>query len=431
MTYWLYNFFFTVFFILAAPLLPFLLLLGERFRAGLGQRLGFYPRDVRLGVRGARPIWIHAVSVGEVLSAGHLARHLKQRFPGRKILLSTFTATGNKIARQSVAEADSIVFLPMDHPWIVGRALRLFDPSLLIFLETEFWPNMLRLAYRRGIPTLLLSGRLSPRAFRQYRFFRFFFSRVLNHFSAVGLQNEDSMKRMILLGVDPEKSWITGNLKHAHINGNGAGPREMEDEAVGLLRRDGRQFLVVGSTHRGEEDILLDVFLSLKPRFPKLFMVLAPRHPERFYEVEELLRTKRVEFEKKSQMNGESGNLADVIFLDTLGELSAFYSLADIAFVGGSLVDVGGHNLMEPARFRKPILFGPHMTNCAEIAEELKQRGGGIEVRGEEDLIREISMLLTDRAKAEKMGEAAYGIVEGDRGVVERSMALVSRYLHS
>ncbi|MFQ5542304.1 MAG: 3-deoxy-D-manno-octulosonic acid transferase, partial [Candidatus Binatia bacterium] len=193
--------------------------------------------------------------------------------------------------------------------------------------------------------------------------------------------------------------------------------------------KEGRRFLVAGSTHRGEEEILLDVFLSLKSEFPDLLLVLAPRHPQRFGEVERLLQRRNVSYERRSQMNGLGTAPLDVIFLDTLGELPAVYGLAEVAFVGGSLVDAGGHNLMEPARRRKPILFGPYMTTFAEIAEEIKKGGGGIEVQGREDLKREISVLLTDRSKGLKMGELAAQAVEGDRGVVERSMALISRYI--
>lgn len=457
MTYWVYNFFLTACFILTLPILPTFFLFGRRFREGFLQRIAFYPREIRESVRGSRPIWIHAVSVGEVLSARYLTEQLKERFPERKIILSTFTSTGGQVARQTVAAGDVVIFLPLDHPWIVRRALTVFDPSLLIFLETEIWPNFLRLAYRRGIPTLLLSGRLSPRAFRRYSLFRLFFSEVVRQFTAVGMQSKDDAERMIRLGVDPQKIWVTGNLKHSSGWEDRVNNRGMGGADFALGGRETRQVLVAGSTHRGEEEILLDAFLFLKSRFPALLMVLAPRHPQRFSEVERLLKKRGVRYEKKSQMNGREGGLpvrcltasgrlpgrgqvlaqadtqtglSDVIFLDTLGDLPAFYSVADIAFIGGSLVDAGGHNLMEPARFHKPILFGPYMTNFNDIAKEMKRKGGGIEVHGREDLIREISGLLTDRERAERIGELAYGVVAGDRGVVDRSMDLVSRYLH-
>ena len=243
------------------------------------------------------------------------------------------------------------------------------------------------------------------------------------------MQTLDDAERMVRLGVAPEKIRVTGSLKHAPWNGNGVNPERAAEVLNALGQKEARQVLVAGSTHPGEEEILIEVFLHLKPRFPSLLMILAPRHPHRFSEVEKLLKSKSVRYEKRSQMNGRGMASADVVFLDTLGELPDFYSVADIAFIGGSLVDAGGHNLMEPARFRKPILFGPYMTNFADITEEIKRGGGGVEVQGKEDLLREITALLSDRARAEKMGDLAYAVVEKDRRVVARTMELVHRYL--
>jgi 3-deoxy-D-manno-octulosonic-acid transferase len=430
MIYWLYNLLLTLSLILFLPLLPFFALLGGRFRKGFLQRIGFYPRQAWEPLRGSRPIWIHAVSVGEVLSARNLAGRLKQRFPERKILLSTFTPTGREIARQAVQAVDGVVYLPLDHPWIVRRALRRFEPSILIFLETEIWPNLLRIAYRSGIPTVLLSGRISPRAFYRYSIFRPFFSKVVRQFAAAGMQSEGDVVRMVGLGADAERVRITGSLKHAPWEDGAANGDENLKTGLKLGSEKAAPILVVGSTHRGEEEVLLDVFLFLKSSFPALKMVLAPRHPQRFDEVERLLKRSGVRFQKKSEMNGVEEGLPDVLFLDTLGELQAMYAFASVAFVGGSLIDAGGHNLVEPARFRKPILFGPYMTNFAGMALEMKRRGGAIEVKGREDLIREISTILNQPARAESMGDIAYAVVEEDHGVVERSLELVDRYLH-
>ena len=428
MVTWIYSLFLTLFLFIGLPLLSLVLLFKGRSRQEWLERVGFYPKVLKNSFRGCRPVWIHAVSVGEVRAAACLISQIREKFPDRKILLSTFTSTGNKIARRMGAHVDGVIFFPVDHPWIVRRALKFFDPSLLIFLETEIWPNFLRSAYSRGIPTLLLSGRISHKAFRRYRILRRFFSSVVRQFTAFGMQNENYAERIISMGVDPAKVSIMGNLKQA------PGEWESLDKGDGksdldLTRKEGSRFLVAGSTHRGEEEILLDVFVFLKSQFPDLILVLAPRHPQRFGEVERLLQRRNVNYKRRSQMNGLGTALPDVIFLDTLGDLPSVYGLADVAFVGGSLVDVGGHNLMEPARWRKPILFGPHMATYAEIAEEMKKNGGGIEVRGREDLIREISDLLTDPKKGRKMGELAAQVVGRGSGVVERSMALISRYI--
>jgi 3-deoxy-D-manno-octulosonic-acid transferase len=428
MIYWLYNSILSVLLLVVVPVVPLLFLMGARLRKGFFQRIGCYPKRVRNALHGSRPIWIHAASVGEVLSARSLLAGVKAHFPERKILLSTFTATGNEVARQK-GGWDAVIFFPLDHPFFVCRSLKLFDPSIVIFLETEIWPNFLRESYRRGVPTLLLSGRLSARSYRKYYVFRAFFHAVVQQFSALGMQTEADVQRIASLGVDPKKIVVTGNLKHSAEEDEPVRDAGEADDGGARDLVEERRVLVVGSTHRGEEEVFIEVFLSLKKSFPNLLMILAPRHPQRFSEVETLLKQSGLAFEKKSQMNGRSGILSDVIFLDTLGDLPALYSMADVAFVGGSLVDVGGHNVLEPARFRKPVLFGPHMANFMDLAERMKREGGGIEVHGKEDLIREIADLLSDRRKAEKMGEVAYNVVMRDRGAVEQSIYLVTRYL--
>jgi len=367
--------------------------------------------------------------VGEVLAARCLAEALKVKFPDGKIVLSTFTSAGQEVARKSVTAADACIFLPLDHPWIVGRALAVFDPRMLIVLETEIWPNLLRLAYRKGIPTVLLSGRLSRGSFRSYFFFRRFFSKVFIHLTGLGMQSAEDAERMTRLGADPGRIVVTGNLKDASSSEKGNRSKAAALPDLPRSGRAGRRTLVAGSTHRGEEEILLEAFRGLKPSFPDLVMVLAPRHPQRFPEVEKLLAGAGLSYVKRTEMNGRSDAAPDVIFLDTLGELEKFYSAADIAFVGGSLVEAGGHNVMEPARFGKPVLFGPHMANFSRIAEDLKRAGGAIEVYGKDDLTRELSRFLSDRACAERAGERAYEVVKSDRRVVERSMELVARYL--
>ncbi|MBI4527637.1 MAG: 3-deoxy-D-manno-octulosonic acid transferase [Deltaproteobacteria bacterium] len=429
MLYWIYNCVLVLFVVVSLPLLPIFPFLSKRFREGFFQRLGFYPRNIRKIVGGSRPVWIHAASVGEVLAARVLAGSIKERFRERKIIVSTFTSTGLDMARRTIETADACIFLPLDFFWVVRRALRFFDPCLLLFVETEIWPNLLQVAHRRGVPTLLLSGRLSAKAFRHYRFFRVFFSRVLRHFTAIGMQSREDAERLMRLGAAPEKISLTGNLKYALAGASDSGAKSTLERSIADHGKKRRPVVVVGSSHRGEEEVLLDVLELLKTPFPELLMVLAPRHPQRFSEVERLVKKRKFRYEKKSQMNGRVAGQTDVILLDTMGDLSLFYSMADVAFVGGSLVDAGGHNLVEPARFRKPVLFGPYVENCAAVAKAMKQRGGGIEVHGKEDLVREIRGLLSDREKAERMGEMAHGVVEGDRPAVQRTMDLVSLYL--
>jgi 3-deoxy-D-manno-octulosonic-acid transferase len=417
--YFFYNLTLTGGFVMSLLFLPLGFLLGSRYRNGLSQRLGLYSERLFEPVAGVRPVWIHAASVGEVRSALHFIQELKRILPTRKILLSTFTATGNRIAKDQVL-ADVVMFLPLDVLWIVRRALAKIDPSVLIVIETEIWPNLLREAYRKGIPTLLLSGRLSPRSFQKYSLFGGFFRQVMKCFTAVGMQSKADADRIMSLGTEPAKVSVTGSLKHF----SGTAKRVLERSA-----QRGRPLLIVGSSHRGEEEILLKVFVSLKQQFPSLQMVLAPRHPQRFGEVEKLLRSTGLTFDRKSEMDGRIAFDKDIMFLDTMGDLQDFYAVGDVAFVGGSLVDGGGHNLLEPARFGMPVLFGPYTANFSSLAGEMKQKGAGIEVRAAEDLIREIANLLNDAQKRKAIGAKASAIAADDHGVMDRSADLVTRYL--
>lgn len=427
MVYFFYNCALSAAFIVFLPLLPIFYLLGKKFHEGLAERFAVYGKAKTAALGGAGRVWIHAASVGEVRSAAHLAQELKRRAPARKIVVSTFTATGNRIARK-LDFADLVIILPLDLRWVVRRALARIDPAALIIIETEIWPNLLREAYLKGVPVLLLSGRLSVRAWRRYSWFAGFFRRVLAHFTAIGMQSNEDRDRIVKLGAPANRVSVVGNLKRAFSEDQRA-PVPLMGTA---LERDPDRcayWLVVGSSHRGEEEILIDAFTTLKRRFPRLQLVLAPRHPERFAEVEKLLKAAGLQFAKKSEVNGLLDFQTDVMFVDTIGDLQEFYAAGDVAFVGGSLVDAGGHNLLEPARFAKPVLFGPHMTNFRSVAQEMRANGGGIEVRGREELICEMTMLLTDNDKRKSIGKKAYEVAAGDRGVLQRNFDLAARYL--
>ncbi|MBM4260404.1 MAG: 3-deoxy-D-manno-octulosonic acid transferase [Deltaproteobacteria bacterium] len=400
-------------------LAPLLVLAGRRYRAGFAQRLGLYPAQALRAVQPGRPIWVHAASVGEVLSAVPLTRELKRSHPERPILFSTFTEPGQQMAQKASA-ADSCVFLPLDHAWIVRRAMEKFQPALLILLETEIWPNLLRAASRRGIPIVILSGRMSARSFRRYAKLRSFFSQVLGYVTAFGMQSRDDAERVIALGALESRVFLSGNLKHAVP----AQPAQNKD-----AEESGALYLVVGSSHRGEEALLLDVFKLLKQNFPQIRLVLAPRHPQRFAEVEDLVRQTGLSFDKKSTVNGKNHFDKEIMLLDTIGDLPDFYAMGDVAFVGGSLVDVGGHNLLEPARFGKPVLFGPHINNFRELAAEMKRRGAGIQVENGVELRQALADLLADPAKRREVGARAAELAADDRGVLPASMALAQRYL--
>jgi 3-deoxy-D-manno-octulosonic-acid transferase len=419
MAYLVYNVLITLAFLITLPFTPLLLLRGERFWAGLGQRLGQYPTNL-ISSKTPRPLWIHAASVGEVRSVRALSEQLKRRFPERAIVLSTLTHTGNLIARQNPA-IDKVFYLPLDLWWAARRALAIFDPAVLIFVETEIWPNLLRQAHHKGVPTILLSGRVSEKSFRNYSRFDWFFRRVFRLLIACGMQSEVDRQRIISLGTAPNRVSISGNLKQTAVSNDDRDPNKQKPT--------GSSIWVVGSSHRGEEEIVCAAFKLLKQRFWELRMVLAPRHPQRFPEVEKLLAASGLSFEKKSRMEDKWDFLQDILFLDTLGDLESFYAEADFAFVGGSLVDAGGHNLLEPARCGKPVFFGPYTSNVSLLAKKLRQNGGGFEVRNAEDLVREMTALLIDPQKRRLASDKAYEAAAGDNTVINKSLKIVATYL--
>jgi 3-deoxy-D-manno-octulosonic-acid transferase len=428
MAYWVYNLILTLALIPLALALPLFFFLRVRWLEGFADRLSFYAPEKRRLMNGARPIWIHAVSVGEVLSMEALVREVRRKFPERKVLVSSSTATGIDMARK-MRVGDATIFFPLDYAAIVRRALRIFDPALVIFLETEIWPNYLWIAHRKGIPVIMLSGRISARSLNRYRLFLRLFGQAVRRFSALGMQSESDAQRMVSLGVDRGKIVITGNLKYevdgrGSASGNGGRP-ELLAPAIDAPR----QVWVAGSTHYGEETIILEVYQSLKKSFPGLVLVLAPRHPHRFLEVEKLLQRKSVHYVKRSQVEEPAPARVDVLLLDTMGELPAYYARADVTFVGGSFVNVGGHNILEPARLRKPVFFGPYMSNFAEAAREMERQGGGAVVRTQYELARKIATVLSDPGMARAMGDRAHAAVNGHRGGIAESMELVSRYL--
>jgi 3-deoxy-D-manno-octulosonic-acid transferase len=326
------------------------------------------------------------------------------------------------VARE-IGGADLVIYLPLDFPWVVRRAMNRINPAVLMIVETEIWPNLLREAFRRGVPTLMLSGRLSDRAFSRYALFRAFFQRVLGNFTAIGMQSREDAARMVALGADEVRVSVVGSLKFA-VEPSGRNGNHWQTSST-----RNRQWIVAGSTHPGEEEMLLEVFASLRRQYPNLALILAPRHPERFSQVEKLLKRSPFSYDKRSQLERKKSLEKEILLLDTVGELADFFAVGDIAFVGGSMIDAGGHNILEPARWQKPILFGPHMANFKAVAEEFKQGGAAIEVRGAADLSRTIAELLSDPERRRRMGERAATLAGAQSDAFFRNLDLAERYL--
>ncbi len=414
----LYNIFLVLATILLSPVLLFKLLTAPKYRAGLTQKLGRLRKGVLKVTRGTRPIWVHAVSVGEVMAAHPLIRELKKQHPNRKLILSTVTVTGHYTARRRVPEADAVFYFPFDYPCIVRRVIKGINPAIVLIAETEFWPNFFRELTRAKIPSAVINGRISPKSFKNYLFFKTFFSQVFSHVTCFCMQSEQDAGRIRTLGAEPERIMVTGNLKFDQ--------KLPITQSRPITIPPGKRVLTAGSTHRGEEAALLEIFTRLRAKYPDLILIIAPRHPERFDEVEGIINSAGYECQRRTTLRRP---VQDVLLLDTIGELRAFYALCDIAFVGGSLVKVGGHNLLEPAAVKKPVIFSRYMFNFKEISEAIMSAGGGVMVKDKAELYVQLDSLLSDPERARLMGERAFRVIEANSGAAKKTLDAVGRLL--
>jgi len=373
-------------------------------------------------IKNAEHLWIHAVSVGEVMAASALLKKLRERYPAKGLILSTITDTGQKVARERAPEGTAVVYLPFDIPSVLRRVLKKLKPELLLVIETELWPNLIRVFRENGTPVLLLNGRISEKSFRGYRKISFFMKKVLSHVDFFGMQGEEYSERIKSLGVNSNKVMNIGNFKFD--TKPPAKIPEWTDRLKGPV-------ITAGSTHEGEEELLASVYIELKKDFPDVNLIIAPRHPERFKAVEDMLRAKGISFIKRSAFSDQSPEpialKGKVILLDTVGELSAVYGISDMAIIGKSFRGHGGQNPLEPAYWGKPVVCGPHMENFPVI-EKFYKEGAAVEVR-EEELSSKLRELLLSPEKARGMGLKAQELYKENAGAVERAMEIIAGYL--
>jgi 3-deoxy-D-manno-octulosonic-acid transferase len=379
-----------------------------------------------------RPIWVHAASVGEVFCSIPLIKKIKKEFPHLKIVLTTMTSTGNEIAKTSLLEVDQVLFVPIDHPLFIRRAIEKIQPCLLLIAETEFWPNLLRFCGKKGIPIVLFNGRISPKSFRRYLFFKFFFKECLKYISLFLMQTEEDRTRIVEIGGPSQKARAVGNLKFDQTFPSFT--QEVITEMAKTLGLHGEEkILIAGSTHSGEEEILVTLYKELKKSDPHLVLILAPRHLERLEEVERVLKKESLSWLRKTTLSLGAGRSdqeqPDVILLDTMGELMGIYSLGTLVFVGGSLVPIGGHNPLEPLFFKKCVLFGPYMFNFFEISSRLVETGGAIQVSGKEELSSQLKRLLFDEGACNEVGERGYQFLQKHQGATERMVEEIRPFL--
>lgn len=424
--YVIYGFLIYLFFLISSPYFIYKLLTTKKYRAGIKERLGFLDRRFKEIKPGKRRIWIHAVSVGEVIAASLLIKRIRELWPNETLILTTVTETGNNTAKARINEADIITFFPLDIGWSVRRFRNSLNPDICIIMETEIWPNFLKIISENKMPLLIVNGRLSEKSYRGYKVGKIFFKKALKNISAFSMQTDSDAERIMLLGADKEKICVTGNLKFDQVFK--AGSQMNQDIAIELKLPAGCKILVLGSTHNGEEEILISVYKKLKTKFHDLFMIIAPRHPERFSEVEDLLIKSSIKFCRRTKIKEETILGKEAILLDTIGELSKIYSIATIVFMGGSLVPVGGHNILEPAVFKKPVLFGRYMHNFRDIAELFVNSGGGIQISEPSEIEKKISDLLSNPYKQKEIGRNAYSLFEKNLGATERNIEIIKKF---
>lgn len=422
--YLAYSLLTAVVLLLALPYFLYAAIRHKKYVGSLGQRLGYLP--VSFNLDGDASIWVHAVSVGEVLAARPLLAALRERYPRLKLFLSTTTLTGQQLARRNLSDVDAVFYFPFDWPFTARRTLDVVKPKLFVMMETEIWPNVLRECQRRGVKTALVNGRISYKSFPRYRLIRPFFRRVLGDIDRFCVQGEEAARRLTELGADPARITVTGSLKFDSL-GSSPTPGRGPERVLRFFRvSPNRPVLIAGSTLKGEEEAVIRAFNRIRITGGNALLVVAARHPERFAEVERLCRQEGLSTVRRSELAIDDEPRVDAVVLDTIGELAQLYQIATAVFVGGSLVPAGGHNILEPAVFGKPIVFGPHMENFQEIAEAFLANGAAVQVRSGRELDEVLPSLMGDPVRRARLGAAARALIDANRGARHKTLAVLT-----
>ena len=413
--------------LIAAGMVPWYLLrraFGLRSRSGLRERFGCYAPQRLTAIKGRPVIWIHAVSVGETRAAIPLIKGLRQAWPDHALVLTNVTETGHEVAT-TIAELDLCLFFPLDLSFVIRRVLDRLQPTMIVIVETEIWPHLIRAAAQRSIPLALVNGRISDRSYPRYLRFKGVLAPLLKEVRLFCMQSDLDSQRIVALGARPESAVSCGNLKFDM-------PMNRAEADSSLLRcryrlPDSLPLWICGSTHDGEETALLQCYRTLLEQGAELALILVPRHPPRVAAVAELLSAANFSYRRRSQLKAESPLLAkgEVLLVDTLGELLPLYAASDVVFVGGSLVPVGGHNLLEAALVSRPVLFGPYMHNFREISRLILSAGAGSQVQTAQELPALLTRYLHDPQLGQQQGAAGAKLVAAHAGATSRTVELL------
>jgi len=406
------------------------IVLTGKYRRSIGPKLGFTPPGTRRNMEGSPRIWIHAVSVGEVTAAAPIVFELRAMFPQACIILSTSTETGQDMARRIVPDATAYIYYPLDIPFVARKVINLMQPDIFVPVETEIWPNFIRICRGKGLKIIMVNGRISPRSFKRYSKTKFFWRNVLTYVDEMGMIAPIDAERIKSLGVNASRVSIVGNAKYDSLAARADDKlkHEMLDK---LSIAPGSRVFVAGSTHDGEETVVLRVYKKLLEYYPDLLLILIPRHIERREEVLTCVKEEGFhdcitmsEINRGKQRTGER-----VTILDVIGELFKVYSLATIVFCGGSLVPKGGQNILEPAAWGNVIFYGPSMEDFSDEKKLLEESGAGITVTGEENLFKEIQHAMDDPERRSERGEAGRRIVAANMGASRKYAEMISTLL--
>ena len=429
--YLIYSLLVTLGVILTAPYYLWRRRSDPAYAGGWRERFGFLPESFQQQERQA--IWVHAVSVGETLAVAGLVGEIQRSFPERKIFLSHVTPAGREAGESRLPGVAGRFYLPLDWRWAVRAALDRIRPALLVIVETELWPNLLRAAHDSGARIILVNARLSTRSFPRYRLARPFMRRVLSDVDRICAQTPADAERYRALGARSEAVVPAGNLKFD------SRPPQLGELVRGLAKALGRArrgpVLVAASTMPGEEPAVLQAWTQIRARYPAALLILAPRHPARFDEIARILTTTPLPFLRRTSLEISDEALAgqlstpEILLLDTIGELGGIFELADIVFMGGSLVPTGGHNLLEPAYWSKPIVFGPHMENFKDLAQLFLEAQAALQVSDAGELARVAFKLLDDEAARRQMGERAKQVLEREAGATQRVLGYIREWM--
>lgn len=428
--FFLYNILLHLVFIILFPYFIFKSIVTGKYRKNFFSRLGFWTDTGNEGFE--KKVWFHSVSVGETRAVIPLLKKFKEKNPKTKIYFSTVTLTGNEVAgKEGEGLIDCLFYLPFDFSWVVKKVVNKIGPDVFIIVEKEIWPNILKTLNKKEIPIAVINGIVSERSFGKYLKLNFFFKKVFSMINVFLSVTDEDAKRAMMLGVKEEHVLVAGNIKFDmdfNVNEN-----EIENIKKELFINDPDIIFTAGSTHKGEEEIILNLFNELKDRYENLKLVIAPRHPQRFSEVEKLINDNKLKCIKRKEAAGSKEDKKEerIILLNTIGELAKIYSFSDFCFVGGSMVEgIGGHNIMEPAFFKKPAIYGHHIKSYEYMANMLEKGAGGVRACNIEELKNMVKSFLDTPSLAVKIGESGKRVVEQNKGAMGTTITLIEKLIN-